>query len=104
MAQLNEGVASYQTSATKKNGNNRSFIDQLDCVPETELTTEENVLQLATHCCKVYDYWLNYQEDLSRDHETRTKRRQTLLSLSYATRGSHEDRDKNFDDMDVVDL
>ncbi|KAI6245604.1 hypothetical protein HI914_06292 [Erysiphe necator] len=105
MARINDQEASYDTPAAKKNRNHRpSFIDQLDSVPETELITKKDVLQLATHCCNVYDYWMNHQEEFSRDHDTRTKRRQTLLSLSNAARGDHEPIAKNIDDVDVVDL
>ncbi|KAI6251215.1 hypothetical protein HI914_00050 [Erysiphe necator] len=92
MARINEKEASYDTPAAKKNKNHRpSFIDQLDSVPETELITKEDVLQLATHCC-----------NFSRDNETPTKRRQTLLSLSNAARGDHEPIAKNIDDVDFM--
>ncbi|POS82718.1 hypothetical protein EPUL_004188 [Erysiphe pulchra] len=88
----------------KNSGNHRySLIDQLDCVSETELITKKDVLQLATHCCNLYDYWMTHSEEFSRDHETRTKRRQTLLSVSHAARVNQNNKADITYDMDAVD-
>ncbi|POS85602.1 hypothetical protein EPUL_002141 [Erysiphe pulchra] len=104
MARFNKEAT--EDMPTEKNSGNRcySLIDQLDCVSKTELITKKDVLQLATHCCNVYDYWITHPEEFRRDHETRTKRRQTLLSLSHAARGDQNNKADITDDMDAVDL
>lgn len=103
MVRINE-EKDCETPTAKESENHCPFIDRLDTLPETELVTKEDALQLITYCYKVYDYWMNYQEEFSCDHETRIKRRQTLLSLSLATRVDHEHSTKDIDDIYVVDL